>query len=568
MRDRESRRGDPRCIHAQAIKSKIASEHRFLFHELITHYSKSNKLSYAQRVFNQIPEPNVVSWTALISSYINTSNAFHHFISMLRHPTLPNQRTLAPLFKTCASLSTLQIGIQLHSVSLKLSLCNLCYTGSSLISFYTKCSLPNEALKVFDKILERDEVCYSSMIVGLAQNSQPSKALKLFSEMNNSSTVSSNMYGISGALRATAELAALEQCKIIHAHTILTGFQTYLVVGNALVDAYGKCGLIADSRNIFNQSLPNANIFLWNSMMGAYAQQGDKKSVIKLFYDMKLRGFSPDEYSFLALLTACSNSGSVHEAEKWLSCMKDDYGVEPQLQHYTCFINAMARDGRIAEAKALAMKMPFEADAAVWRSLLTACAVHGASEVAQEVTQRLLQHNPRDDSAFVLLANVNATAGKWAEVAEVRKLMRRRGVRKEGGMSWIEFQGEVHVFLAGDRNHERMNEIYAKLAELREEIKKLGYKEAVDEKLHEMEAADKRELLWSHSEKLALAFGVVSGAAPPGKALRILKNLRICKDCHEAFKCMSIVIKREIVVRDVNRYHRFVHGNCNCGDYW
>ncbi|MCL7028866.1 hypothetical protein MKW94_016948 [Papaver nudicaule] len=303
-------------------------------------------------------------------------------------------------------------------------------------------------------------------------------------------------------------------------------------------------------------------------MMGAYAQQGDKKSVIKLFSDMIVRGFSPDEYSFLALLTVCSNSGSVHAAEKWLYCMKVDYGVEPQLEHYTCLINAMARDGRIEEAKTLAMKMPFEADAAVWRALLAACAVHGASEVAQEVTRRLLEHNPRDDSAFVLLANVNATAGKWDEVAEVRKLMRDRGVRKDGGMSWIEFRGEVHVFLAGDRTHERMNEIYAKLAELREEITKFGYKEVFDEKLHEMEAADKTELLWSHSEKLALAFGVVCGAAPPGKAIRILKNLRICKDCHEAFKFMSIVIKREIVVRDVNRYHRFVHGKCNCEDYW
>ncbi|KAI3883673.1 hypothetical protein MKX03_016355 [Papaver bracteatum] len=152
---------------------------------------------------------HVVSWTSLISSYINTTNAFHRFIAMLRHPTLPNQRTLAPLFKTCASLSALQIGIQLHSVSLKLFLSSLSYTGSSLIRSYTKCSLPNEALKVFDRILERDEVCYSSMIAGLAQNSQPSKALKLFSDMNNnSSTVSSNMYAISGAVRATAELAA------------------------------------------------------------------------------------------------------------------------------------------------------------------------------------------------------------------------------------------------------------------------------------------------------------------------------------------------------------------------
>ncbi|OVA02323.1 Pentatricopeptide repeat [Macleaya cordata] len=557
--------GDLRCIHAYAIKT--ASTDRSLFNNLITFYSKSNLLSDAHCLFNQIPSPNVVSWTALISAYSKTTNSLHHFISMLRHPTLPNQRTLASLIKTCASLSSFPFGLQLHSLSLKLSLSYLPFTGSALINFYSKSHQPNDALKVFDKIPERDEVCYAAIIVGLAQNSRSSKALSLFAEMK-SSNVGSTMYSISGALRAAAELAALEQCRIIHAHAILTGFDSNLVVGAALIDGYGKSGLVNDAHRIFDGLLPEVNVVGWNSIMAAYAQQGDKNSVIKLFDEMKVRECFPDELSFLAMLTACCNSGSVHEAEKWLNCMKSEHGMDPGLEHYTCLIGAMARAGQLEEAKILALNMPFEPDAAVWRSLLSACAVHGAAKMAWEVGQRLLEHDPFDDSAFVILANVNAAAREWANVAEVRKMMKKRGVRKEGGRSWIEFRGEVHEFLAGDRRHERMDEIYAKLAELMEEIKKLGYKEVVDEMLHEVEAEEKREALWYHSEKLAVAFGVLSGAAPPGKALRVVKNLKICRDCHEAFKYMSVVIDGEIVVRDVNRYHRFVHGSCNCGDYW
>ena len=130
-----------------------------------------------------------------------------------------------------------------------------------------------------------------------------------------------------------------------------------------------------------------------------------------------------------------------------------------------------------------------------------------------------------------------------------------QGVKKEGGRSWIEVRGEVHAFIAGDRMHKSATDIYAKVVELMEEAKKLGYEEA-------------DEGLWHHSERLAVAFGVLSGAAPEGKALRVVKNLRICGDCHEFFKYVTRVIQREIVVRDVNRYHRLQHGCCTCKDYW
>ncbi|KAI8014051.1 Pentatricopeptide repeat-containing protein [Camellia lanceoleosa] len=556
---------DPRSLHAAAIKTGTTD--RSTLNSLITLYSKSRFLSSSLLLFHHIPSPNIVSWTALISALSNSFLSLHYFVSMLRHPTLPNHRTLATLFKSCSSLPSLSFGLQLHTLSLKLSLSSQPFTASSLINFYSKTGLPDDASKVFDEIPHRDQVCYGSIIVGLAQNSWSFEALSCFANMR-SCGIGSTMYSVSGTLRAAAELAALEQCRIIHGHAVVTGLDLGMVVGTALVDGYGKCGLVSDAHGVFDELVSEMSIIGWNAMMASYAQQGDWNSVMELFGSMEARGLVPDEYSFLAILSAFYNSGLVGETEQWLSRMRFDYGLEPLLEHYTCLVGAMGRAGRLEEAEKIAMTMPFAPDAAVWRALLSGCAQHGNVDMAWTMSKRLLGFDPHDDSAYVIVANVFAGAGRWEEVKEIRKMMKDRRVRKEGGRSWIEVQGKVHVFLAGDRRHERTEEIYGKLVELIEEIEKLGYVPCWDEVLHEMGESEKREALMFHSEKLAVAFGLVSGAAPPGKAMRIVKNLRICRDCHEAFKYFSLVVEREIIVRDVNRYHKFSDGNCNCRDCW
>ncbi|CAK9172904.1 unnamed protein product, partial [Ilex paraguariensis] len=507
---------NPGLIHAKVIKT--ATTDHSLHNTLITLYAKSNLLSDALNLFRTIPSPNVVSWTALISAYSNSQLSLLHFVSMLRHPTLPNQRTLASLLKTCASLPSLCFGLQLHSLSIKLSLSAQPITASALVSFYCQTHFPYEGCKVLDEMSERDEVCYSTVIGGLAQNAKPIEALEYFANMRRCD-LQSNMYSVSGALSAVSELAALEQCRIIHEHAVVVGLDLNVIVGSALVDGYGKCGLVVEARRVFDELMPWLNLIGWNSMMAGYAQQGDKSAVIELFGLMEGRGLVPDKYSFLAVLTVFYNAGLAEEVE---------------------------RVGRLVDAEKIALAMPFEPDAAVWRVLLSTCAYH----------------------AYVIVANVFAAVGRMDEVKEVRKLMKDRKVRKEGGRSWIEVHGQVHIFLAGDRTHGRTDEIYTKLAELMEEIEKLGYVPVWDEILHEVKEPEKREALWYHSEKLALTYGVLSGAAPPGKALRIVKNLRICRDCHEAFKYFSRVAEREILVRDVNRYHRFLDGSCTCGDYW
>lgn len=453
------------------------------------------------------------------------------------------------------TFSSFLFGLQLHSLSLKLSLSTSPFSGSALVYFYANNSRPIDALKVFDEIRDRDEVCYGAAIVGLAQNERPMDAIWVFRVMREEG-VGSTMYSVSGALRAAAHLAALEQTRMMHAHAVVVGLDLGIVVGTALVDAYGKSGVVVDARRMFDWFVGEANLITWNAMLAAYAQQGDAEETVQLFKEMtQRRCFVPDEYSFLAVLTACSNAGLVGETRQCLDLMHSHYRLEPRIEHYTCLVGAMARVGQLEDAESFVRTMPFKPDAAMWRTLLSGCMVHSSVELGEKVAQQLIELNLRDESAYVILANIYSAVGRKDEMAEVWVEMRDQRVKKERGRSWIEVKGKVHEFIAGDIKHERTIEIYEEVRVLANEVKMLGYME-------------EDEGVWYHSERLALAFSVVSGSAMEGKALRVLKNLRICRDCHEFFKYASRVLAREIVVRDVNRYHKFQKGGCSCRDYW
>ena len=207
-------------------------------------------------------------------------------------------------------------------------------------------------------------------------------------------------------------------------------------------------------------------------------------SAFELFESLEGCGLVPDEYTFLAILTALCNAGMFLEIAPWFTRMRVDYGLEPSLEHYTCLVGAMARAGELERAERVVLTMPFEPDAAVWRALLSVCAYRGEADKAWSMAKRVLELEPNDDYAYVSVANVLSSAGRWDDVAELRKMMKDRRVKKKGGRSWIEVQGEVHVFVAGDWKHERSKEIYQKLAELMGDIEKLGYVPVWDEVLH------------------------------------------------------------------------------------
>lgn len=335
-----------------------------------------------------------------------------------------------------------------------------------------------------------------------------------------------------------------------------------------MVTMYSKCGCLSDAARVYSETGDglHSDIVLWSAMIAAYGFHGHGEEAVRLFDEMVGAGAEPSEVTFLSLLYACGHSGLKEKGMEYFVMMTEKYEMTSSLKHYTCVVDLLGRSGCLDEAEGLIRSMPVRADGVIWKTLLAACKTHKNMEMAERVAEHLLALDPNDSAAYVLLSNIRAAGGKWGDVSEVREAMRERRVRKEPGISWMEVKGEVHQFTTGDREHPKQREIAEYLGELMGKIRERGYVPETGAVLHDMEDEEKEFSLADHSEKLAIAFGLLS--LPEGAPIRIMKNLRVCDDCHAAIKIISEIAVREIVVRDVSRFHHFRGGTCSCGDYW
>jgi hypothetical protein len=205
-------------------------------------------------------------------------------------------------------------------------------------------------------------------------------------------------------------------------------------------------------------------------------------------------------------------------------------------------------------------------DLVLWRTLLSACKVHRKVEMAERITRKILEIEPGDEGTLILMSNLYASTGKWNRVIEMKSKMKDMKLKKNPAMSWVEINKETHTFMAGDLfSHPNSEQILENLEELIKKSKDLGYVEDKSCVFQDMEETAKERSLHQHSEKLAIAFAVWRNV---GGSIRILKNLRVCVDCHSWIKIVSRVMKREIICRDSKRFHHFRDGSCSCGDYW
>jgi len=210
--------------------------------------------------------------------------------------------------------------------------------------------------------------------------------------------------------------------------------------------------------------------------------------------------------------------------------------------------------------------MPLEPDAGVWGALLGACRIHGNFKLAEHVAKHLFSLKPECGGYYVLLSNIYAAAGRWDDAAKVRTMMKDKGLKTTPARSFIEVNNGIHSFVVGDELHPHSKKIYAKLEALFKQMKEAGYVPDTNFVLHDVKEEMKEHMLFSHSEKLAIAFGILNTS--PGTPIRITKNLRVCGDCHTAIKFISNIERREIIMRDAIRFHHFKDGLCSCGDYW
>eukprot|EP01018_Ginkgo_biloba_P025338 Gb_35268 [translate_table: standard] len=565
---------------------------------MIAGYCQYGKTEDARRLFDTSHKKNVVLWTAMIAGYAQNGQgeeAWKVFSRMQWAGMKPNQSTLSSVLNACASLAAPEHGKQLHSQIIKMGFELDIFVGNALITVHAKCGSIEDAQKVFDQMPEQDVVSWNAVIAGYVQNGSIENAYRLFDNMPERDVISwntmiagyaqighgeeaSKLFGqmqwarvkpiqstFASVLSASASLAILEQGKQYHGHIIKVGFSSDIFVGNALIAMYAKCGGIEDARQVLDE-MPDKDVVSWNSLIAGFALHGYGKEAVQLIEQMQLSGIKPNHTTFIGILSACSHAGLVHEGWHYFNSMSQDHCITPRASHYACMVDLLGRAGSLNEAEDFIKKMPFEPDAVVWGSLLGACRVHANAEVAKRAAVHLLELEPQHAGTYVLLSNIYAAAGRWDDVAKVRSMMKIKGVKKRPGCSWIKVKNKVHTFVVGDRLHPQADEIYATLERLSGQMKEAGYAPHTTFVLHDVDEWEKEQVLGHHSEKLAIAFGLIN--TNPGTPIRVIKNLRVCGDCHTATKFISQIVGREIVMRDASRFHHFKDGLCSCGDHW
>lgn len=553
-------------IHSRVAKAGFTSDIG-VQNALISMYSRCGSIKDARLVFDKMVRKDVISWTAMIGGLAKSgfgAEALTVYQEMQQAGVEPNRVTYTSILNACSSPAALEWGRRIHQQVVEAGLATDAHVGNTLVNMYSMCGSVKDARQVFDRMIQRDIVAYNAMIGGYAAHNLGKEALKLFDRLQEEGLKPDKVTYIN-MLNACANSGSLEWAREIHTLVRKGGFFSDTSVGNALVSTYAKCGSFSDASIVF-EKMTKRNVISWNAIIGGSAQHGRGQDALQLFERMKMEGVKPDIVTFVSLLSACSHAGLLEEGRRYFCSMSQDFAIIPTIEHYGCMVDLLGRAGQLDEAEALIKTMPFQANTRIWGALLGACRIHGNVPVAERAAESSLKLDLDNAVVYVALSHMYAAAGMWDSAAKLRKLMEQRGVTKEPGRSWIQVGDKLHYFVAEDRSHPQSEKIYAELDRLTHAMKMKGYVPDTRSVMHDVDEGEKENAVCHHSERLAIAYGLIS--TPPGTRIHIFKNLRVCPDCHTATKFISKIVDREIIARDVNRFHHFKDGVCSCGDYW
>lgn len=484
---------------------------------------------------------------------------------MLNCGVLPNKFTYPFVLKACAGIGNLNLGKSVHGSVVKFGFDDDIHVQNTMVHMYCCCISGLEfARKVFDEMLTKNSVSWSAMIGGYVRVGSSTDAVQLFRKMQIVGVRPDEITMVS-LLSACTDLGALELGKWAESYIEKERIQKTVELCNALIDMFAKCGDVDKALKLFRK-MNAKTIVSWTSLIVGLAMHGRGLEAISLFEEMTRKEVAPDDIAFIGLLSACSHSGLVEKGKMFFRLMKEDYKLEPKIEHYGCMVDMLCRAGLVNESLEFVQKMPIKPNPIILRTLVSACRVQGELKVGESITKLLIRYEPMHESNYVLLSNIYAKMSHWEKKTKIREVMDQKGMKKVPGSTLIELDNEIYEFVAGDKSHKQSKEIYEMMDEMGRQIKREGFVPSTSEVMLDIDEEDKEGALNQHSEKLAIAFALLN--TPPGTPIQIVKNLRVCGDCHSATKFISKIYNREIVVRDRTRFHHFKDGLCSCKDFW
>ncbi|BAH92435.1 Os03g0840400 [Oryza sativa Japonica Group] len=532
-----------RMLHSCVVKVGLDLD-VFVGSAMVDMYAKNGGLEEAIKVFDCIPNQNVVVYNAMIAGFARLGNdpcpeirieAVTLFSNMLKKRIKPSKFTFKSVLEVCNLTNAVRCGRQIHAHVILSGLQGDEFIASVLINLYSKARCVNDSLRCFDMTVKEDVFIWTSMITAFVQNEHFEKALYLFRELLYTRK-GTDQFTISSVMSACAALSVPTTCKQIHCHAVKTGLDQFTVSGNSQIAMYRNIGDLKASKQTFEQ-ISCLDTFSWSAMILSYAVHGYESKALELFEKMKNLGVMMNESASLAALIACSHQGLGDEGLRYYENTIPDDGFSLDVKLKACMVDLLGRVGKIADAEDFIMSSGSENDPILWHALLRACRVHGDKERCTKIGEKLMELEPFSASSYVMLYNLYMDAGKISLAMRTRGLMRERGISNEAGISWTDFGGSIHNFIDGDNSCSH-NTIHTTLEELLVRVKQKT--EHGGTNIWELEFQSRKlseSSISRHGELLAVAFGLTT--LPSVAPVRVMKNQRISWESHETLKLLS-----------------------------
>lgn len=422
----------------------------------ISDYSAKGKVDRGRKIFEEMGHRDTVSWNVMIRGYIQNrriEDARELFDIMPDRCSVSWNTMIMAYAQEGRTYIAMKLFIFMPDKDV--------ISWTAIITALSRGSHIEDAWRLFKQMPEPNSVSWASIISGYKQNGLFAEALHRFREML-SVGVQPTSHSFTSALTASADLAMLSLGQQLYSQLLKRGFEGNTHIGNSAISMFIKCGSFCNARRVL-EDLPQPDIVTWNAMIVGYGQNGYGIEAIISFHQMQKAACLPDRISFLGLLHGCSHCGFVEKGKQYFHSMESYYGISPGPEHYACMVDLLSRAGFLREAHQLIEEMPFEPTCIFWKTLLNGCRIWGDLELGFDAAKSILELDPQNSSACLMVIDIYASAGKWKEVSEIRRQMREREARKELGCSWIEIKGEMHLFTTRDDTHQETDHIYSTL---------------------------------------------------------------------------------------------------------
>lgn len=495
-----------KSIHGYIFRHPRLYEDIAVGNAMISFYAKCNNVDAAFKTFSTMSRRDLISWNSMLDSFAESGHNMEFgnlLLRMFSEGLMPDSVTILIIIHFCSTLLTVNKVKETHGYSLKagylldnivptignalldayakcssmdhafkifqtLSAKKNLVTCNSMISGYVSCGAHNDALALFNQMFDTDLTTWNLLIRVYAENEFPDQALYFFRQLQ-AQGMKPDIVTIMSLLPVCAQMASTNFLRQCHGYVVRTFLEDICLKG-ALLDLYAKCGHIVCAYKLF-QSSPYKDLVMYTAMVGGFAMHGMGEEALMVFTHMLEMGLKPDHVIITAVLSACSHAGLVREGLKIFNSIEEVHRMKPTMEQYACVVDLLARCGLVDDAFSFVARMPVKANANIWGTLLGACRTHHKMELGCLVADHLFEVEADNIGNYIVMSNLYAAEAKWDRVAEVRRLMRTKDLKKPAGCSWIEVERSENTFVAGDSSHPERGIIYSTLGTLDQQIK-------------------------------------------------------------------------------------------------